>query len=316
MDISKEHGGSGSHSGVSTPFNKSGTQTPRTDDGTTIAPSPLGSSTAEHVEILSEKLSRRKSFGTAALAVTPGIRASSSGLSQEHIEQGRVKRTVYLRYLEAASKVGFSAFLVATLLQQVVSVFANIILRNLGEHNRESGDNSGMFYYLLGYGLFSLASIIFSGLAAILLWVLCTVKSARYLHDSVSMIGFYLGTPYTKPHIQMLNSVMRAPLSFFELTPTGRCVLSYALLGRKIIELSQHPEPLFTRYVCSHASIACTFDSYLAHISDSYVVDQLLVRVSCSSMSACRQVLTPRGLIIRSYKVSFAQPQCVFPLWS
>lgn len=255
LDISKEHGGSGSHSGVSTPF--SGTQTPHADDGTTIAPSSLGSSTTGDVKILSEKLSRRKSFGTAALAVTPAIRASSSGLSQEHIEQGRVKRTVYLRYLEAASKLGFSAFLVATLSQQVVSVFVNITLRNLGEHNRESGDNSGMFYYLLGYGLFSLASIIFSALAAILLWVLCTVKSARYLHDSVSMFKFYLGTPYTKPCIQMLNSVMRAPLSFFELTPTGRCVLLYALLGRKII---QHPEPLFTRYVCPHASNACAFD--------------------------------------------------------
>lgn len=107
LDISKEHGGSGSHSGVSTPF--SGTQTPHADDATTIAPSSLGSSTTGDVKILSEKLSRRKSFGTAALAVTPAIRASSSGLSQEHIEQGRVKRTVYLRYLEAASKLGFSA---------------------------------------------------------------------------------------------------------------------------------------------------------------------------------------------------------------
>ena len=216
--------------------------------------------------MLSEKLSRRQSFGTAALAVTPHIRASSRGLSQEHSEQGRVKRSVYLRYLEAASKLGFSVFLAATLMQQVVSVLANITLRNLGEHNRESGDNSGMFDYLLGYGLFSLASIIFSAASAILLWVLCTVKSARYLHDSVSMFLFYLSTPYKSLRTQMLNSVMRSPLSFFELTPTGRCVSSYPILGRNINELAhQHLEPFFTRYVCIHIPIICVIDLYLTH---------------------------------------------------
>jgi ATP-binding cassette, subfamily C (CFTR/MRP), member 1 len=152
----------------------------------------VGSSTAEDAEILSEKLRRRTSFGTAALAIAPPVRASSSGLSQEHSEQGQVKRTVYLRYLKAASRLGFFAFVIATLLQQAVSVLANITLRNLGEHNQESGDNSGMFGYLLSYGLFSLASIILGGVAAILLWALCTVKSARYLHDSVSISTLYL----------------------------------------------------------------------------------------------------------------------------
>jgi hypothetical protein len=141
---------------------------------------------------VSEKSSRRKSFGTAALAATPPVRTSSSGLSQEHSEQGQVKRAVYLQYLKAASRVGFFAFLVATLLQQAVSVLANITLRDFGEHNRQSGDNSGMFDYLLGYGLFSLASIILGGIAAILLWVLCTVRSARYLHDSVGTFHFTL----------------------------------------------------------------------------------------------------------------------------
>lgn len=186
LDTSQEHGNSNSHSGLSTPFNKSGAQTPRADDDATVAPSSLSSSTTEDAEILSKKLNRRKSFGAAALATTPPPRASSSGLSQERSEQGQVKKTVYLQYLTAASRVGFSAFLIMSFLQQAVSVLANITLRNLGEHNRESGDNSGMFNYLLGYGLFSLASIILGGISAVFLWVLCTVKSARYLHDSVS----------------------------------------------------------------------------------------------------------------------------------
>jgi ATP-binding cassette, subfamily C (CFTR/MRP), member 1 len=192
LDTSQEHGNSNSHSGLSTPFNKSGTQTPRADDAATAASSSPSISTTENAEILSEKLNRRKSFGTAALATAPLARASSSGLSHEHSEQGQVKKTVYLQYLKAASRVGFSAFLFTSLLQQAVSVLANITLRNLGEHNRESGDNSGMFNYLLGYGLFSLASIILGGISAVLLWVLCTIKSSRYLHDSVSRFALFL----------------------------------------------------------------------------------------------------------------------------
>jgi len=168
----------------------------------------LGSSTVEDAEILFEKLSRRRSFGTATLAPPPPVRASFSGLSQEHSEHGQVKRTVYLRYLKAASRRGFSAFLAATLLQQAVSVLANITLRNLGEHNRVSGDNSGMFDYLLVYGLFSLASIILGGAAAILLWVLCTVKSARYLHDSVSTSSFCIG-----PYLSQMSSHADVELS-------------------------------------------------------------------------------------------------------
>jgi hypothetical protein len=150
----------------------------------------MSSTIAEDAEILSEKLTRRKSFGMATLATTPPVRASSSGLSQEHSEQGQVKKIVYMQYLAAASRVGFSAFLIAILLQQAMSVLANITLRNLGERNRETGNNNGMFDYLLGYGLFCLASTVFGGIAAILLWVLCTVKSARYLHDSVSISVF------------------------------------------------------------------------------------------------------------------------------
>jgi ATP-binding cassette subfamily C (CFTR/MRP) protein 1 len=181
----KEHSGTGSSSGVSTPF-ISGTQTPRTDDDDATLALSLRDGSPEVEDM--EKLSRKMSFGKATLAEAPSVRASTSGSTAEHSEHGQVKRDVYLQYLEAASGVGFAAFLVATLLQQVMSVLANITLRNWGEHNLEAGDNSGMFNYLLGYGLFSLSCTILGGVAAVLLWVLCSVRSARHLHDSVSRI--------------------------------------------------------------------------------------------------------------------------------
>lgn len=188
-ELSTEHGTGAASSGRSTPFGKSGSQTPRADYDATLASSLSGSSPATDGEKLMEKLHRRSSVGNATLAKPPKIRGSSnSGPSQEHSEQGKVKWNVYFRYLEAASKTGFSVFLVANILQQAASVLANITLRNWGEHNREFGDNSGMFNYLLGYGLFSLSSVLLGGAAAILLWVFCAVRSARQLHDSVSII--------------------------------------------------------------------------------------------------------------------------------
>lgn len=85
-----------------------------------------------------------------------------------------------------------------------MSVAANNTLRAWGEHNREAGSNRGVGRYLAEYGAFSLASTLLGAAAAILIWVFCSIRSSRRLHD------------------QMLYAVMRAPMSFFEQTPTGR----------------------------------------------------------------------------------------------
>ena len=183
---SKEHG-TGNASGSSTPFHRSGAQTPRPDDESTVTLSSDGSPTEKsRVDLI--PLYRGKEIGTAVLAQPTEPRAPLGGMSQEHSEQGQVKREVYLKYLQAASKSGFAFFLLFIVIQQMMSVAANLILRSWGEHNRATGDNSGRFDYLLAYGLSSLASVIFSASAAVVIWVFCSVRSARYLHDSVSYV--------------------------------------------------------------------------------------------------------------------------------
>ncbi|KII85750.1 hypothetical protein PLICRDRAFT_144304 [Plicaturopsis crispa FD-325 SS-3] len=221
------HGTSSGSSGTSTPH-ISGYTTPQTDEepsATSVTSSDPESSFDE--QRLLEKRVRRPSFTKAALAEIPPTRLATTGANKEHSEQGKVKPLVYYQYLEAASKSGFALFLVATVLQQTMSVLASVTLRAWGEHNQQTGDNTGMFKYLLGYGLFSLSSVLLGGVAALLIWVLCSLRSARKLHDS------------------MLNAVMRAPLSFFELTPTGRILNLFSrdtyvvdqILGRVIQNL-------------------------------------------------------------------------------
>jgi ATP-binding cassette subfamily C (CFTR/MRP) protein 1 len=100
-------------------------------------------------------------------------------------------------------------YLVLTsMLQQVLVLLSNLTLRTWGEMNAEYGDNRGAFGYVLLYGLWCLLGTLAGMTSVILIWVFCSLKSARKLHDS------------------MLHAVLRAPLSFFENTPTGTCLKS------------------------------------------------------------------------------------------
>ena len=93
---------------------------------------------------------------------------------------------MYVEYIRAASKTGFVFFLLATILQQAATVVGNLVLRSWGEHNQQAGNNSNMGKYMLVYGLSSFSSVLFSGAASILLLVLCSLRSAKQLHDTVS----------------------------------------------------------------------------------------------------------------------------------
>ncbi|KAF8159727.1 multidrug resistance-associated ABC transporter [Crassisporium funariophilum] len=231
------HGSSNNTSGSSTPFITSGTLTPGSYN-----PQDNSLKEAEHAVALSEKLRRRESFQKSRIVTAVSRQAASTGLTKEHQEKGRVKIDVYKQYIQAASKIGFSFFLFTTVAQQAASVLATLTLRYWGEHNRENGENTGMFKYLLIYGLFSLSASILGAVSAITMWVYCALKSARRLHDS------------------MLESLMRAPLSFFELTPTGRIL------------------NLFSR--------------------DTYVVDQILARVIqglCRTVAVCLSIVVVIG---------------------
>jgi ATP-binding cassette subfamily C (CFTR/MRP) protein 1 len=169
-------------SGANTPVAE-GTTTPSSDQ------SQLEVSTLnEDPPVLAEKLRHRNSFQKARLVSSVHLHLQSAPLSKEHQEQGRVKIEVYTQYIQAASKFGFVVFLSLTVAQQALSVFATLVLRYWGEHNRKVGGNSGMLEYLVLYGGFSFSSILLGALSAILLWVYCALQSARHLHDSVSTL--------------------------------------------------------------------------------------------------------------------------------
>lgn len=175
-----------SSSGSSTP-NLSAIMTPESSEH-----QPTGKEGSSNGTAL-EKTTRKGSFAKPKLVpIEAKQQLALTNVNKEHMEKGRVKVEVYRQYIEAASQVGFASFLLATVLQQAASVLASLTLRDWGEHNRETGSNTGRFKFLLVYGLFSLLSVAFGGASALLVWVYCGLRSARRLHDEVAFIFAFM----------------------------------------------------------------------------------------------------------------------------
>ncbi|ORY24672.1 hypothetical protein BCR39DRAFT_546075 [Naematelia encephala] len=159
------------------------------------------------------KLQRRVSTATMRRASSVSIGQSKkdalrdlreSAKPKEHSEKGVVKREVYKEYISAASVSGVVSFMVCMIIGQAASIAGNYILRFWARKNTASGDNVQIEFYLILYGVIGISSSIFSVLSMAIIKIVCGLKSSRKMHDSA------------------FAALMRSPLSFFELTPTGR----------------------------------------------------------------------------------------------
>ncbi|KAF9779193.1 metal resistance protein YCF1 [Thelephora terrestris] len=190
-------------SGASTPFPRTGEVTPQ-EDNSTLVPSPTNDSPPS-LSTIEEKLKRRNSYGRSQIKLPTRSRLPiSEGIQQEHSEKGRVKSSVYRRYIEACSTSGFALFIAAIVVAQAFSILSNFALRSWSEDNRQTRENRGITKYLALSGIAQLLSVFFFAIATVALLLLCALRSSKQLHDN------------------MLNSLIHAPLSFFEQTPTGR----------------------------------------------------------------------------------------------
>lgn len=127
-----------------------------------------------------------------------------SAKPKEHSEKGQVKRDVYRQYLTAASWVGVFIFVISLGLGQGSGILSTYILKLWGVLNAAAGRNVQVPKYLLAYGITGFAQGVLTVLAMVTLRLYCGLRAARLMHD----LSF--------------SALMRSPLSFFELTPTGR----------------------------------------------------------------------------------------------
>eukprot|EP00127_Corallochytrium_limacisporum_P007530 Clim_evm52s253 gene=Clim_evmTU52s253 len=138
-----------------------------------------------------------------------GNGSTKGGLIEiEKQEVGSVDVGVYFSYLKALSRMGVFGILLFAICQQASQVMTNVWLSwwsNAVEVAKEHGEKASVRFWLGGYGFFGLAQSVFVVAAAI-------TMSLTSLFAAIRL------------HRQMLHSVLRSPMSFFDTTPVGRIV--------------------------------------------------------------------------------------------
>lgn len=141
---------------------------------------------------------------------------------REHREQGKVKWNIYLEYAKACNPKSVCVFILFIVISMFLSVMGNVWLKHWSEVNSRYGSNPNAARYLAIYFALGIGSALATLIQTIVLWVFCTIHASKYLHNL------------------MTNSVLRAPMTFFETTPIGRILNRFsndiykvdALLGR------------------------------------------------------------------------------------
>lgn len=123
---------------------------------------------------------------------------------KEHMEQGKVKWDVYIQYAKACNPAKVLLWLLSIGTGAVVSVCGNIWLKHWAEVNSGYGYNPHVGFYLGIYLLLGFGSSLFVLIQSCIVWIYCTIHGSSKLHRD------------------MANSVLKAPMSFFETTPLGR----------------------------------------------------------------------------------------------
>ncbi|CDR46108.1 CYFA0S22e00100g1_1 [Cyberlindnera fabianii] len=165
-----------------------------------------------------DALSLRRASVSTLRSLRFGQDDSSDG-RKEHREQGKVKWSIYTEYAKACNPKYVMLFLVFVFAPQMLQVVSSVWLKHWSEVNTKYGYNITPFFYLGGYfgiGLLISGAVL---LQSIILWQFCSIQASIVLHSN------------------MVDSVLRAPMQFFETTPIGRILNRFSNDIYKIDEI-------------------------------------------------------------------------------
>ncbi|KAJ2499985.1 hypothetical protein GGH96_003096 [Coemansia sp. RSA 1972] len=186
--------------------------------------------------------STKETLGRASVGimhVKRGVLEAAVGAEQgrtittEVSRQGHVEWSTYYTYVKACGLRNALTFTVVLLLASVSSVCANMWLKHWASSNAGTDINLGpfmwskswspssadadpsssqfyltavhsVFYYLFIYSGLGLLGALLSSLQSLLLWTRCSIRTSAKIHQN------------------MFISVLRSPMSFFDVTPLGR----------------------------------------------------------------------------------------------
>ncbi|CAK7897455.1 multiple drug resistance-associated protein-like transporter 1 [[Candida] anglica] len=143
-----------------------------------------------------------ESIGPSSLI---SISEDTAGVHDDEVTaKGQVKLTIFIEYLKAFNYKWAIVYVLVMLLLSFSGVLENAVLTVWSQHNSNAGTNVDTRYYLSMYISFGVGAAVLNLVSNYVLWTFCILPSARYFHDT------------------MINSLLRAPMRFFETTPVGR----------------------------------------------------------------------------------------------
>ncbi|GBC03741.1 hypothetical protein RclHR1_00530016 [Rhizophagus clarus] len=144
---------------------------------------------------------RRSSLITVKSERKQGEEIGRDGLiTKEESAKGSVAWNVYASYIKSCGVGTVTFWLITLILSQGIQVSTNVFLKYWS--SEESNEHILLYFVIYAFlGLLFSTMVIFQ---TIVLWVFCAIRAARNLHH------------------QMLQAVIRSPMSFFDTTPLGR----------------------------------------------------------------------------------------------
>ncbi|KAF9329230.1 hypothetical protein BG006_007662 [Podila minutissima] len=157
----------------------------------------------------SNTLLRRASVVSTRPPVDPKATAlakpnSANLMSEEQMKQGSVSRSVYLAYAKACSYTAVISYFVSMVFSQTSSIATSLWLTYWSSKNDVENNQDSPLFYIGVYALLGVTYAFLTVFQAIILQVHCGIRSARVMHQ------------------EMLHSVLRSPMMFFDTTPMGR----------------------------------------------------------------------------------------------
>lgn len=125
--------------------------------------------------------------------------------------KNQISNDIFLAYLKVHSYSCVTVVFILVIMNQTLRVIADFWLANWAnndEHHHDhhhQSNNNGVGHYIKSYVILSIVSVIIS-LATNLYAQLITIKAVRQLHDN------------------LLDTMVRCPLRFFDRTPIGRII--------------------------------------------------------------------------------------------
>ncbi|KAJ2800354.1 hypothetical protein H4R20_004094 [Coemansia guatemalensis] len=135
-------------------------------------------------------------------------------IALETKREGEVGWDVYRSYIDIVGVQNIAVFSAALLAATLGGICTNVWIKHWSTANSRAHDYGNdseaaphsVVYYLLIYGAIGIVSTLLNSVQSMVMWTKCAINASARLHEI------------------MLAGVMRAPVSFFDVTPLGRII--------------------------------------------------------------------------------------------